>query len=239
MFDGQVEKICPILTHAKLNYVRRFAITKVWSWHLNLKWSWSRSIYFRNWPILTSGSGTGRACWFHHRPLRHLPVTESFALPPDLKVECNDRSSSRNSTARNSATPLPEMPNAHDAFAHLAGAYRIRTAHVRLLQMRSCRKNRHSVRSNEVRRCWLARWRIAAANVGCASARRYRKARIENTRSRSFAGRDIHCRRNHNRCPILISLFQNRVTEIRRWSAHIGSRCVVETALGYDSLSRS
>src|ERR1035437_9888853 len=33
-------------------------------------------------------------------PLRHLPVTESFALPPDLKVECNDRSSSRNPAAR-------------------------------------------------------------------------------------------------------------------------------------------
>src|ERR1035437_1767249 len=70
-------------------------------------------------------------------PLRHLPVTESFALPPDLKVECNDRSSSRNPTARDSAAPLPAMPNAHDAYAHLAGAYRIRTSHVRLLQMRS------------------------------------------------------------------------------------------------------
>jgi hypothetical protein len=98
------------------------------------------------------------------------------------------------------------MPNAHDAFAHLAGACRIRTSHVRLLQMRSRRKNRYSVRSNEVRRCWLARWRIAAANVGHASARRYRKARIENTRSRAFAGRGAHCRRNHNCCPILISL---------------------------------
>src|ERR1700681_54162 len=32
--------------------------------------------------------------------------------------------------------------------------------------MRSRRTNRYSVRSNEVRRCWLARWRIAAANVG-------------------------------------------------------------------------
>ena len=123
----------------------------------------------------------GRARWFHHRPLRHLPVTESFALPPDLMVECNDRSSSRNPTARDSAAPLPAMPNAHDAYAHLAGAYRIRTSHVRLLQMRSCRKNRHSVRSNEVWRCWLARWRIAVADVGHASARRYGKARIENT----------------------------------------------------------
>jgi hypothetical protein len=38
-----------------------------------------------------------------------------------------------------------------------------------------------------------------------------------------FAGRGIHCRRNHIRRPILISLFQNRVTEMRRWSAHINS----------------
>jgi hypothetical protein len=55
-------------------------------------------------------------------PLRHLPVTESFALPPDLKVECNDRLPSRNPAARNSETPLPEMPNAHDACAYLGGA---------------------------------------------------------------------------------------------------------------------
>src|ERR1019366_5031875 len=116
--------------------------------------------------MLTTDSEPGRACWFHHRPFRHLPVTESFALPPDLKVECNDRSSGRNPTARDSATPLPEMPNAHDAYAHLAGAYRIRTSHVRLLQMRSRRKNRYSVRSNEVWRCQLARWRIAVADIG-------------------------------------------------------------------------
>src|ERR1035437_8619862 len=119
--------------------------------------------------MLTTDPGPGCACWFHHRPYRHLPATASSALPPDLGAACNARSSSRNPTARNSATPLSEMPNAHDAFAHLAGACRIRTSHVRLLQMRSRRKNRYSVRSNEVRRCWLARWRIAAANVGCAS----------------------------------------------------------------------
>jgi hypothetical protein len=58
-------------------------------------------------------------------PLRHLPVTESFALPPDIKVECNERLPSRNPAARNSETPLSEMPNALDACAHLAGAYRI------------------------------------------------------------------------------------------------------------------
>jgi hypothetical protein len=40
-----------------------------------------------------------------------------------------------------------------------------------------------------------------------AFARHCRKAQIENTRSRSFVGRGIHCRRNHNRGPILISLF--------------------------------
>jgi len=114
-------------------------------------------------------------------PHRHLPVTESFALPPDLKVECNDRLPGRNPAARNSATPLPEMPNAHDPCAHLAGAYRIRTSQVRLLQMRSCRTNRHSVRSNEIWGCWLVRWRTTAAYVGHASARRCRKAQIENT----------------------------------------------------------
>ena len=54
------------------------------------------------------------------------PVIESFALPPDLKVECNDRLPSRNPAARNSETPLREMPNAHDACVHLAGACRIR-----------------------------------------------------------------------------------------------------------------
>jgi hypothetical protein len=98
-------------------------------------------------------------------PLRHLPVTEISAVPPDLEVECNDRLPSRNPPARNTATSLPEMPNSHDAGAHLAGAYGIRTSHVRMLHMRPGRKNRYSVRSNEVRRCWLARWRIAAADV--------------------------------------------------------------------------
>ena len=34
-------------------------------------------------------------------PVRRLPVTESFALPPDLKVECNDPLPSRNPAARN------------------------------------------------------------------------------------------------------------------------------------------
>jgi len=34
---------------------------------------------------VTNGSGTRRACWFHHRPCRLLPVTESIALPPDLR----------------------------------------------------------------------------------------------------------------------------------------------------------
>ena len=88
-------------------------------------------------------------------PLQRLPVTESFALPPDL-VECDDRFPSRNAVTRNPTTPLPEMPNAHDALAHLAGAYRIRTSHVRLLQMRSRRKGRYSVGPDEVRRYWLA-----------------------------------------------------------------------------------
>jgi hypothetical protein len=94
------------------------------------------------------------------------PVIESFALPPDLEVECNDRLPSRNPAARNSETPLREMPNAHDACAHLAGPYRIRGSYVRLLQMRSRRKNRHSVGSDEVRSCWLVRWRTTAANIG-------------------------------------------------------------------------
>jgi len=131
------------------------------------------------------------------------PATENFALAPDLKVECNDRLSSRNPAARNTETLLPEMPNAHDACAHLAEACRIRASHVRLLQMRSRRKNRHSVGSNEIRGCCLVRCRTTAANIDHASARHCRKARIENTRSRSFAGCGIHCSRNHHRCPIL------------------------------------
>jgi hypothetical protein len=36
-------------------------------------------------------------------------------------VECNDRLFGRNPIARDSANPLPEMPNADDAFTHLAG----------------------------------------------------------------------------------------------------------------------
>jgi hypothetical protein len=51
----------------------------------------------------------------------------------------------------------------------------------RLLEMRSRRTSRYRVRSNEIRRCWLARWRIAATNLGHAPARRCRKARIENS----------------------------------------------------------
>src|SRR5580692_3412868 len=108
------------------------------------------------------------------------PMTESFALPPDLKVECNDRLPSRNPAARDSETPLREMRNAHDACEHLAGPYRIRGSHVRLLQMRSRRENRHSVRSNEVRSCWLVRWRTTDAGSGHASVRHRHKARIEN-----------------------------------------------------------
>jgi hypothetical protein len=37
-------------------------------------------------------------------------------------VECNDRLPSRNPNVRNSATPLPKMPRAHEACAQLAGA---------------------------------------------------------------------------------------------------------------------
>jgi hypothetical protein len=89
-------------------------------------------------------------------PLWHPPVTESSALPPDLRVECNDQLPSRNPAARNSETPLPKVPSSHEAGSHLAGAYRIRTSHVRLLQMRSRRKGRYSVGPDEVRRYWLA-----------------------------------------------------------------------------------
>jgi hypothetical protein len=109
------------------------------------------------------------------------PVTESFALPPDLKVECNDRLPCRNPAARNSEIPLPEMPNAHDACAHLAGALQESRFARSNAPMRSRRKNRHSVRSNEIRGCWLVRWRTTAANIGHASARRCPKAQIENT----------------------------------------------------------
>jgi hypothetical protein len=75
-------------------------------------------------------------------------------------------------------------------------------------QMRSPRTNRHSVRSDEIRGRWLVHWRTTAAEIGHASARRCPKARIENTRSRAFAGRGTHCRRNHHHCPILISCFR-------------------------------
>jgi hypothetical protein len=34
-------------------------------------------------PVLTTMSPSGRVRMFHHRPLRHPPVTESFALPPN------------------------------------------------------------------------------------------------------------------------------------------------------------
>ncbi len=115
---------------------------------------------------MTSASGTRKSMLVPSpSPRWRLPVTESFALPPDLKVECNDRLPSRNPAACNSAAPLPEMPNAHDPCAHLAGAFWIRTSQVRLLQMRSRRTNRHSVRSNEIQGCWLVRWRTTAADV--------------------------------------------------------------------------
>lgn len=109
------------------------------------------------------------------------PVIESFAVPPDPKVECNERLPGGNPAARNSQTPPREMPNAHDARAHLAGAYGIRTSHVRLRQMRSRRKNRHSVGSDEIREGWLVCGRTAAANLGHASVRHRRQAPIENT----------------------------------------------------------
>src|SRR5947208_810634 len=57
------------------------------------------------------------------------------------------------------------MPNAYDAYAHLAGANRIRTSHVRLLQMRSRRTNRDSFRSDGIRCGWLVHWRTTAAEV--------------------------------------------------------------------------
>ena len=90
-------------------------------------------------------------------------ATESFALPPDLNVACNDRLPGRNPTARNSAPALPEMPN--EDGAHLAGSHGIRTTHVRLLQMRSRRKNRYRVRPGEIRRRRLVRWRNTTAKV--------------------------------------------------------------------------
>ena len=77
----------------------------------------------------------------------------------------NDRLPSCNPTARNSASPLPEMPNTHDAYAHPAGAYRIRTSHVRLLQMRSRRTSRDTFRSDGIRCGWLVHWRTTAAEV--------------------------------------------------------------------------
>ena len=110
-------------------------------------------------------SEIGAHVGFITAPSRQPPVTESFALPPDLKVECNDRLSGRNPAARHSAPPLSEMPNADDACAHLAGPHRIRTTHLRLLQMRSCRKNHYSLRPNEIRGCWLVRRRTTAAEV--------------------------------------------------------------------------
>src|SRR5437899_1821656 len=60
---------------------------------------------------------------------------------------------------------LPEMPNTHDAYAHPAGAYRIRTSHVRLLQMRSRRTSRDTFRSDGIRCGWLVHWRTTAAQV--------------------------------------------------------------------------
>jgi hypothetical protein len=64
-----------------------------------------------------------------------LQVAGSFTLPPERKVKCHDRLPRRNPIACRSGTPLPEMPDAHDARAHLARAYRIRTSHLRLRPM--------------------------------------------------------------------------------------------------------
>ena len=82
-----------------------------------------------------------------------------------IQGECNDRPPRRNPTARNSAPPLPAMPNAYDAYTHLARAYRIRTSHVRLPQMRPRRTDRDSVRSDGIRCGWLVHWRITSAEV--------------------------------------------------------------------------
>jgi hypothetical protein len=96
-----------------------------------------------NWPILTSDLRIRGAGWFHRRPASGDAT--------------HDRLPRRNPAARNAATPLPEMSDPHDAWAHLARADGIRPLHVRLLQMRSCREDRYRQRSDEVRRCWLAR----------------------------------------------------------------------------------
>jgi len=55
-----------------------------------------------------------------------------FCAPAGSGVECDDRLSSRDPAARNSTAPLPQMPNAHDACAHLSGAHGIWTQHVRM-----------------------------------------------------------------------------------------------------------
>jgi hypothetical protein len=57
-------------------------------------------------------------------PVRYLTVTESLALLLAGDGDY-DRSSGRNPAARNSTASLPAMPEAPDAFTHLAGTYRI------------------------------------------------------------------------------------------------------------------
>src|SRR5882672_4671285 len=47
----------------------------------------------------------------------------------------------------------------------------------KILQMRSRGTNRYGVRSDEIRGCWLVRWRTTAANIGHASARPAAKPR--------------------------------------------------------------
>jgi hypothetical protein len=124
------------------------------------------SDFFRNQSNIDQrlGKPEGHA-GFSIAPVWQLSAPESFTLPPDLKVECHDRLPRCDPTACHSATSLPEMPDAHDACAHRAGTYRIRASHLRLLQMQPCRKTRYRVGSDEVRRCRLARWRIATADV--------------------------------------------------------------------------
>jgi hypothetical protein len=47
---------------------------------------------------------------------------EALDIDPILRLQIVQL---RNPNVRNSATPLPKMPRAHEACAHLAGAYRI------------------------------------------------------------------------------------------------------------------
>jgi hypothetical protein len=56
---------------------------------------------------------------------------------------------------------LAPMKLAHTSL----GPYRIRTSHVRLLQMRSRRTNRDTVRFDEIRCCWVVHRRITSPDV--------------------------------------------------------------------------